>query len=834
MKSHRGLSSAVGAVFLIIVLTTGMTYVATSINTIGDFSEQVIVQDTHRMAKEKEAFEITFIGIKDGKLDGVIQNTGQIPLKISKLWIDEKGINDEVQKINVDAVIAIGDTINLSDYNIEYPMYPDKGYNMKFVTSRGEVQSYFVNSSDEIRLHTQFNALPQTVAKGFETTLLYTVYNNATSNNALLNLTPVIEIKSDPNTIATAVDPVEPASYASLKPGESVTFKRIFLIDGESDKKVVFEAKLLNGHIDNIEESTVTITKVQLAELAATSYTSQGYNPLSSSTSDLILHQENTEEPISSSYQMDQKLSDAFGTSIQLTPTTTPEFYTNNGTAIEISAGIWDVDLMYQSAVFPDSLITSMDTNGGMIFHFEDVGGGIDGDEDNSFNCINDIGKAEFAKYEGGMSIVNWEQNGGPHNSGSYSFDGTGDFLSVEKAKCNEVKKDLATIAGWFKADSGGTGDDYIYWAGKDKGVNEEHFSVHIDIAHHVVFEFREKNQNLVQCVADDILYNNDNWYHFVGVRGSNNSCELYINGVSKDTDSSPGASQDLKIDDVLIGAMLTDKNGPSGADFFQGSLDDIMYWQNFAMSSAQVTDLYNTNYGDHAHEVTYTFSKADDLGSFLSPLTGPSYTAYPMNFSDGKRDNEFLKKFTYSSPLQLLTIFGEQERLKLELIFEDFTYALQMTLRIDDNSLTDNSLVNLPQLNATFFPYNIYQTDTHLTAGTTSSGEDGLWITKAGSRAVLTDPNTNLSYGAIIFSVNGTQLTEVKDSMFIENGDKIDLVFNRPKSIPDDCWPPGPSCDDNLIPPGLYDGKILLVGYNDQGNQNIWKIDLGNIKVND
>ena len=258
------------------------------------------------------------------------------------------------------------------------------------------------------------------------------------------------------------------------------------------------------------------------------------------------------------------------------------------------------------------------------------------------------------------------------------------------------------------------------------------------------------------------------------------------------------------------------------------------MYWQNFDMSAAEMTNLYNTNYGDHAHEITYAFSKADDLGSFLSPLTGPSTTAYPMNFSDGKRDNEFLKKFTYSSAPQSIIEFAEQERLKLELSFVDFTEALQMTLRIDDNSLTDNSLVNLPPLNTTFFPYNSYQTDSHLTAGITSSGEDGLWITKAGSRAILTDTTTNLSYGAIIFTVNGTEVTEILDSMFIENGDKIDLVFHRPKSIPDDCWPPGGSCDDNLIPPGLYDGKILLVGYNQQGNQNIWKIDLGNIKVID
>ena len=837
MKSHRGLSSAVGAVFLIIVLTTGMTYVATTMNTIGNFSEQVIVQDTHRMEKEKEAFEITSIDISSGTLNAVLQNTGQIPVKITKLYLDEKGIADEVQKIEVNAVIPIGGTVKLTDY-VSFPVDSTKGYKLKFLTSRGSDHTYFVNSSNQQNLDLQQFALPQSIPTGFETTILFLVHNNATDNNILMNLTPTIQVvPNDINTVVTQIETVSPASYPSLKPGETTTFKWVYSIDGSTDDYAEFTTSLLNGYPNNEETTRVTITEVLFASESATSFTSQGFNPLGAQTSDLVLHQENVaNDP--SVYQMDQKLADAAGTSISI-DTTSPEFSTNNGTAVEISIGDWNTILKYYSDPFPDSLANSMDEKGGLIFHFEDGGAGIENpgtsDEDNSADC-KDGTNGRYAEYQGDLNAGDWQQNGGPHNSGSYSFNGVDEFFSVEKAKCNDVKGEVATIAGRFKADSLGSGDDYIYWAGKDKGVDDHRFSVYINNNGYVVFDFGKDANNDVTCTDSSKNYRDNTWHHFVAVRDGNLSCHLYIDGVDAGGATGPGGNTDIGIDDpVVIGGRLIDKNPLTVDDFFQGSLDDIMYWQKFAMSGPQVTDLYNTNYGDHAHEITFTFSKTDNEG--LNPVEIIKDTAYPINFLDGKRDNEFLNSFTYSKSLPNIVEIGEQERLKFEMSFEDFLGALKMKLRIDDNSLSENSRINLPPLNTTFSPFSTYDNKLLFSVGVTSSGPYGAWITKDGSRAILTSTITQESYAGIIKSVNGTILTENQDGVFIADGEKVDLVFWRPYSEPSDCWnePDHVGCElFGPIPPGLYDGKILMVGYNDAGNENTWKIDLGNIQVND
>lgn len=838
MKSRRGLSSVVGAVFIIAIVISALSYVSYSLDTMGNYSELLISEESRLNEKKQEAFEIRSITNNTAsKLDGVIKNTGKIPVKLTTLWIDEQGANDVVQKFTLNSVISPGNSANLIDL-VDYTIDPDKGYNMKVVSSRGEVNSFFVNSPNQQPLDLRLYSLPQTIPDEFESTLLFSVHNNMTSENLLMNIKPVDPLAITPNdinTIVTKVDGPIPASYPSLKPGDTAIFKWTYTIKGDIDDYADFTAQLENGYAGNTATDRITIGEIKLASKAVTSFSSQGFNPLSSQTQDLVFHQENLITPLNSAYQMDQKLSDAAGTSIEIRDTS-PDFYTNNGTAVRVDAGNWNASLTYRSAVFPDSLANSIGSLGGLILHFEDAGNGIehvDSDEDNSLDCV-DNGKGDYAVYRGGMSVSNWEQFGGPHGSGSYTFDGTSDYLFVEKGKCVDVKAAVATLSGWFK-DSSGSVDEYIYYAGRDSPDQDRGFYVKLDNNSDIVFTFKTDSGSStdVTCKTTGGGYRDGSWHHFVAVRDGIATCELYVDGVSVDTGTgSAGSDNKVKVDDVVIGARLVKKDPliNTADSFFGGSLDDIMFWNSFAMSSTQVTDLYNTNYGNTAHRILFTFEETDDKG--LNPRTISSIIA-PMNFSDGKSNSQFLKSFNHTVGISIQDI-DQQNRLHFTM---DYDSGLNMTLRIDDNSLTtnpENSYLDLPPTNTTFFPFNTYDNDSELTAGVTSNGPFGTWLTYSGTRAILNSSTTDISYGAIIKSVNGTLLSGSQDSIFVGVGDKIDLIFHRPKLAPDNCWPPGGSCDVGLVPAGIYKGLILINGYNDQGNENTWKIDLGNVNVSD
>ena len=84
MKTHRGLSAIVGTVFLVAVMVSALSYVSYSLDLMGNFSESLIAEESRQNDKQSEAFEISSIDVTaTNKLDGVIKNTGEIPIKIN-------------------------------------------------------------------------------------------------------------------------------------------------------------------------------------------------------------------------------------------------------------------------------------------------------------------------------------------------------------------------------------------------------------------------------------------------------------------------------------------------------------------------------------------------------------------------------------------------------------------------------------------------------------------------------------------------------------------------------------------------------------------------------
>ena len=131
MKSRRGLSSVVGAVFLIAVVIGALTYVSSSLETMANFSEQLAVDESRQNALLDEKFELTFVNVTDSdKLDATIKNTGQIPLEITNLYLDEQGINDVVRKIAIDKTIAPGKSFNFLTEGIDVDALSSAGYSV--------------------------------------------------------------------------------------------------------------------------------------------------------------------------------------------------------------------------------------------------------------------------------------------------------------------------------------------------------------------------------------------------------------------------------------------------------------------------------------------------------------------------------------------------------------------------------------------------------------------------------------------------------------------------------------------------------------------------------
>ena len=90
LKDRKGISTVIGSVFFIIIFTSVASYVIYSMNQIDQFGIAVIGKGQDNINRNNEAFEITGVTKDNNKFNITIQNTGQLPVNITRLWIQNK------------------------------------------------------------------------------------------------------------------------------------------------------------------------------------------------------------------------------------------------------------------------------------------------------------------------------------------------------------------------------------------------------------------------------------------------------------------------------------------------------------------------------------------------------------------------------------------------------------------------------------------------------------------------------------------------------------------------------------------------------------------------
>ncbi len=385
LQNRRGLTAAVGTIFFVVIATSIVGYVTYSTNVITIISESVQIKQTINYERNTEEFEVVKVGTVFNKFNFTLQNTGNIPVKITRLWVENTTDSAwPASKFNINTAIAPGATITNVGQNIGLTALSTQSYLMKLVTERGSSQKLILNSVGGESLYLKLHAAPTVVATGFTTTLTLEVINTGTSQ--LLNLQAEMDSVTpscSSTSCATEVSGPDPTTFSSLDLGDVATFEWVYSLVGDNGDPFTFKASLVNG-ID--EDSTIVSVKaVQYAENSDVSLTAAGINIPTIDDSILVFHQETFDVPTSTSpkvtYQMYSATPDGGvdGTLVQLDTVLLSSFFTKNGIdTITIPAGKWNASLWLQSEALPSSLHPTNDISN-MTFHFED-GPGVNPD----------------------------------------------------------------------------------------------------------------------------------------------------------------------------------------------------------------------------------------------------------------------------------------------------------------------------------------------------------------------------------------------------------------------------------------------------------------------
>jgi len=86
MRSRRGISTMVGAVFFIIAMTVAISYITYSMDTLDLFVQTVVVKSSVKEDQSNEEFEIKKLTIDNNKFNITLTNTGEIPINVTRVF----------------------------------------------------------------------------------------------------------------------------------------------------------------------------------------------------------------------------------------------------------------------------------------------------------------------------------------------------------------------------------------------------------------------------------------------------------------------------------------------------------------------------------------------------------------------------------------------------------------------------------------------------------------------------------------------------------------------------------------------------------------------------
>jgi len=243
LSSRRGISSVVGALIFTVLMIAGFSAMSLALNSQTDIvNTQRMVGDIE-LKKQQEQFSIVVSTDTNNVLNVSVNNDGQNPVEISRVWLTNKTLTTQPAKpfsVNSnDAFVPSGFTSNVL---ATQPLYivPDT-YDVKVVSTLGTVRTAELNAGGGVSssgLRAELITDPPDVIIGQNVTIAMLVTNIGT--DIITNVHPNALNFASTGTGHVLSSSSNTPAFTDLNPGASVMFSWDYQVDGGSGDKLTF------------------------------------------------------------------------------------------------------------------------------------------------------------------------------------------------------------------------------------------------------------------------------------------------------------------------------------------------------------------------------------------------------------------------------------------------------------------------------------------------------------------------------------------------------------------------------------------------------------------
>ena len=260
LSPRRGISSIVGALIFTVLMIAGFSSMSLALDSQTDLvNTQRVVSDLE-LKKQKEQFSVSAFTDSNNILKVVVDNDGQNPVEILRVWIINKTLATQpVTPFDIHPDDTFVPTRFKSNVLSNQPLYmiPDT-YDIKVISAFGTIKitemTVGTNSSSN-GLRAEMMTNPPDVIIGQNVTVAMIVTN--TGSSTIEDVTPVIPTVT-PSLAVLGWSSAIPASV-DLTPGESVMFSWDYVISGNSGDNVSFSSYASGT---NIADSTAVTSNI--------------------------------------------------------------------------------------------------------------------------------------------------------------------------------------------------------------------------------------------------------------------------------------------------------------------------------------------------------------------------------------------------------------------------------------------------------------------------------------------------------------------------------------------------------------------------------------------
>jgi archaellum component FlaF (FlaF/FlaG flagellin family) len=262
VMKRKGLSTIVGAVFMVIVMVGALNVTLWSMNEQERVTAAVTERANVSLDRLNEQIQIAGVRLDAGKLNMTIVNTGGQSAQLRSMYIiNETAVPKQQYRYDLDMAIDGRDSAANIGQSLPFVAKQNTAYSVRVVTEAGVAASTKIAPVSQSALPMSLYVIPPTVTPGENVTLLYTVTNNSTDSYLSGGITPSIATSC---TGCTLTQHVAPPSNVQIGKGTTGLFKWVYEVDGADNTPVTFNATISNAKQGNyaIETGRIEVTDI--------------------------------------------------------------------------------------------------------------------------------------------------------------------------------------------------------------------------------------------------------------------------------------------------------------------------------------------------------------------------------------------------------------------------------------------------------------------------------------------------------------------------------------------------------------------------------------------